>query len=85
MKKNTMTYPGFNEDTHGMTVLGRVVLDGWLFGFIPESEDCKGWDMARMQVLMNRVEAAWDQHLHARHIPALAILGLGDKAEQPAV
>ena len=62
MKKNTMTYSGFYQDTHGMTVLGRVVLDGWLFGFIPESEDCKGWDMARMQVLMNRVEAAWDQH-----------------------
>ena len=62
MKKNTMTYAGFNEDTHGMTVLGRVVLDGWLFGFIPESEDCKGWDMARLQGLMTRVEAAWDQH-----------------------
>ena len=41
MKKNTMTYSGFYEDTHGMTVLGRVVLVGWLFGFIPESEDCK--------------------------------------------
>lgn len=45
-----------------MTVLGRVVLDGWLFGLIPESEDCKGWDMPRMQLLMSRVEAAWDQH-----------------------
>lgn len=45
-----------------MTALGRVVLDGWLFGFIPESEDCQGWDMARMQLLMNRVNAAWDQY-----------------------
>ena len=60
--KKIMTYCGLYQDTHGMTMLGRVVLDSWLFGFIPESEDCKGWDVARMQVLMNRVEAAWDQY-----------------------
>jgi hypothetical protein len=38
-----------------MTMLGRVVLDGWLFGHIPE-EDCAGWDLARMQNLMNQNE-----------------------------
>lgn len=36
---NKMTYPGFYQDKHGVTMLARVVLDGWLFGFIPESED----------------------------------------------
>ena len=62
MKKQTMTYAGFYQDTHGLTALGRVVLDAWLFGLIPESEDCKGWDLARMQLLMNRVETAWDRY-----------------------
>ena len=45
-----------------MTVLGRVVLDGWLFGLIPETEDCAGWDLQRMQKLMGQVEQVWDQY-----------------------
>lgn len=60
MKDNL--YVGFRNDKHGMTQLGRIVLDGWLFGFIPETEDCAGWDMGRMQALMDRVEKAWDQY-----------------------
>ena len=60
--QDKMTYPGLHQDTHGMTVLGRVVLDGWLFGLIPESEDCAGWDLQRMQKLMNEVEARWDEY-----------------------
>ncbi len=55
-------YVGFNNDKHGMTHLGRIVLDGWLFGLIPESEDCAGWDMGRMQTLMDRVEREWDKY-----------------------
>lgn len=56
------TYCGFYNDKHGMTQLGRVVLDGWLFGFIPESEDCTGWDLGRMQALMERIEKEWDKY-----------------------
>jgi hypothetical protein len=56
------TYPGFNNDKHGMTQLGRIVLDGWLFGFIPESEDCAGWSVGRMQNLMERVQNEWDKY-----------------------
>jgi hypothetical protein len=56
------TYVGFYNDKHGMTQLGRIVLDGWLFGFIPESEDCTGWEIGRMQVLMERVEKEWDKY-----------------------
>lgn len=56
------TYCGFYQDKHGMTQLGRIVLDGWLFGFIPEAEDCSGWDLGRMQILMERVEAEWDKY-----------------------
>jgi len=56
------TYVGFKNDKHGMTQLGRIVLDGWLFGFIPESEDCTGWEMGRMQMLMDKVQDEWDKY-----------------------
>lgn len=54
-------YVGYTQDRHGMTPLGRIVLDGWLFGCIPEDEDCAGWDMARMEKLMDRVQDEWDK------------------------
>ncbi len=55
-------YVGFRNDKHGMTQLGRIVLDGWLFGLIPEAEDCAGWDLGRMQILMEKVEFEWDKY-----------------------
>ena len=45
-----------------MTQLGRIVLDGRLFGFIPETEDCAGWELGRMQALMERIQDAWDSY-----------------------
>jgi hypothetical protein len=55
-------YAGFNNDKHGITQLGRVVLDAWVFGLIPWSEDCTGWDIGRMQALMDRVDKSWDHY-----------------------
>lgn len=55
------TYPGFYNDTHGITQLGRVVLDAWVFGLLSEAEDCTGWDLGRMQNLMNQVDLKWDE------------------------
>jgi hypothetical protein len=60
MKDNL--YIGLKNDKHGMTQLGRIVLDGWLFGFIPETEDCAGWEIGRMQILMEQVEKEWDKY-----------------------
>ncbi|MFZ5484722.1 MAG: hypothetical protein ACOZB0_10890 [Pseudomonadota bacterium] len=60
MKDNI--YVGLHQDKHGMTQLGRIVLDGWLFGFIPETEDCAGWEFGRMQMLMDRVQDEWDKY-----------------------
>jgi len=56
------TYVGLDNDHHGITQLGRIVLDGWLFGFIPETEDCAGWDLGRMQALMDKVGVEWDKY-----------------------
>jgi hypothetical protein len=55
-------YCGYHQDKHGITQLGRIVLDGWLFGLIPETEDCAGWELARMQMLMDKVQGEWDKY-----------------------
>ncbi|HKB59790.1 MAG TPA: hypothetical protein VKC56_07045 [Gallionellaceae bacterium] len=67
------TYVGFYKDRHGITQLGRVVLDGWVFGLIPDTEDCAGWELGRMQALMERVQQEWDKYanLPSRLAPEL--------------
>lgn len=55
-------YVGLDNDAHGLTPTGRTVLDARVFGLIVETEDCAGWDVGRIQALMNRVEQEWDRH-----------------------
>ena len=47
-----MKYGGIEQDKkNGLTPLGRIVLDAWVFGILPETETCAGWDHAKMQIL----------------------------------
>lgn len=56
-------YVGIDNDAFaGMTELGRIIRDAWVFGIIPESETCAGWDGSRLQRLYDQVNAAWSQH-----------------------
>lgn len=67
-------YAGVDRDANnGLTHLGRVVRDAWVFGILPETEMCTGWDAARMQGLYEQVYAAWEPyaHLPSRLPPAL--------------
>ncbi len=67
-------YVGIDHDTNGgLTHLGRIVRDAWVFGLLPEAETCAGWDASRMQNLYERVYAAWQPyaHLPSRLPPAL--------------
>ncbi len=58
-------YAGIDKDEKGgLTHLGRMVRDAWIFGILPETETCEGWDGARMQKLYEEVYAAWDQYAH---------------------
>jgi len=58
-------YAGVDQDENGgLTHLGRMVLDAWVFGILPESETCAGWDGARMQSLYEQVYAAWKPYAH---------------------
>lgn len=62
---NTMGYVGLDDDLNGgLTHLGRIVLDGRLFGIIRAEETCKGWDAARLQNLYEQVYTAWEPYAH---------------------
>lgn len=59
------SYAGIDKDNDaGLTPLGRIVRDAWVFEILPESETCAGWDMSRMQNLYERVYAAWEPYAH---------------------
>ena len=53
-------YVGIDQDENGgLTHIGRIVLDAWVFGILPESEKCAGWDAAQIQNLYEKVYSAW--------------------------
>jgi hypothetical protein len=59
------TYVGIDQDTYGgMTPTGNIIRDAWVFGILPESETCAGWDGGRIQVVYDKVAATWDQYGH---------------------
>jgi hypothetical protein len=68
------SYPGLHADRHGLTQLGRIVLDARVFGLVPDDEQCAGWSLGRMQELSQRVEREWDRYgnLPSRLPPELA-------------
>ncbi len=60
-----LKYVGIDQDNNnGLTHLGRIVRDAWIFGILPETETCAGWDYAKMQNLYERVYAAWEPYAH---------------------
>lgn len=48
----------------GMDTTGKIVLDAWLFGLIPETQTCAGWDAARINALYAQVSDAWEPYGH---------------------
>jgi hypothetical protein len=75
---DTNKYPGIHNDHFGgMTDLGRIIRDAWVFGILPESEKCVGWERAQFDNLYTKVYEAWDpygslasqlpEELRARH------------------
>lgn len=65
MPPGRATYIGVHDDDDGgMTALGLIVRDGWVFGIIPENETCKGWSAQQMQALYEKVSAAWEPYAH---------------------
>jgi hypothetical protein len=71
-------YVGIDEDIYGgMTTIGKLIRDAWVFNLIPETETCKGWNLAGIDALLDKVNNEWDkygclvsrlpEHLFERH------------------
>ncbi len=57
------TYVGIDNDVNGgMTTIGKLVRDAWVFKLIPETETCEGWNLSRIDVLLDKVNAEWDKY-----------------------
>ena len=56
-------YPGLEADEReGLTELGRVIRDAWVFGLLPEGETCEGWPLDRLLGLAEQVAREWERH-----------------------
>ena len=57
------TYVGIDNDVQGgMTTIGKIIRDAWVFELIPESETCEGWNLAGVDALLQKVNAEWDKY-----------------------
>ncbi len=57
------TYVGIDKDVNGgMTTIGKLVRDAWVFGVLPETETCEGWNLGRIDTLLNKVNDEWDKY-----------------------
>jgi hypothetical protein len=65
MTKRETIYRGLYDDIYGgMTDIGRIIKDAWVFGLLSEDETCAGWSYGRIQELHDKVYAAWEPHGH---------------------
>lgn len=65
-------YPGIDEDVYGgLSDIGLIIRDAWVFGLIPETEKCVGWDYGRIETLYDKVHTEWAQYGHlASRLPS---------------
>ena len=56
-------YVGIDKDVNGgMTTIGKIIRDAWVFGLLDESETCEGWNLAGIDALLDKVTAEWDKY-----------------------
>lgn len=59
----TDTYIGIqNEIQGGMTNIGKIIRDAWVFELIPETETCEGWNLTGIDALLQKVNTEWDKY-----------------------
>ncbi|MCF6255521.1 MAG: hypothetical protein L3J98_12215 [Gammaproteobacteria bacterium] len=62
MKKPNL-YIGLDNDMNGgMTNVGKIIRDAWVFELIPETETCEGWTLGGIDALLQKVNAEWDKY-----------------------
>ena len=52
----------YNDINGGMTTIGRIIRDAWVFGLLDESETCEGWNLGGIDALLQKVNAEWDKY-----------------------
>jgi len=63
MNKKPNRYVGIdNEINGGMTSIGKIIRDAWVFGLVPETETCEGWNLAGIDALLQKVNIEWDKY-----------------------
>lgn len=56
-------YVGIDNDINGgMTTIGKIIRDAWVFEILPETETCEGWNLAGIDALLQKVNAEWDKY-----------------------
>ena len=61
--KQPQKYAGLNNEINGgMTNIGRIIRDAWVFELIPETETCEGWLLQGIDALMDKVHKEWDKY-----------------------
>ena len=57
------TYIGIHDEVNGgMTTIGKIIRDAWVFSIIEESETCAGWNFAGVDALLDKVNNQWDKY-----------------------
>lgn len=56
-------YVGIDNDLYGgMTTIGKIIRDAWVFDLLPTSETCAGWNLAGIDALLQKVNNEWDKY-----------------------
>ena len=56
-------YCGIDRDEYGgMTPIGNIIKDAWVFGILPEDETCENWAYSRLQVIHDQTKHEWDKY-----------------------
>lgn len=56
-------YVGIDKDLNGgMTTIGKIIRDAWVFELIPETETCEGWNLGGIDALLQKVNHEWDKY-----------------------
>ncbi len=56
-------YVGIDNDINGgMTSIGKIIRDAWVFGILDKSETCEGWNLQGIDALLQKVNSEWDKY-----------------------
>jgi len=59
------TYAGIDQDHFGgMTPIGNIIKDAWVFGILSETQTCAGWTHDRLQLIYDQVSDEWNKYGH---------------------